>query len=125
MNEFEGLNRLQEYLKEKIEAAAPERIIEGQQKSAEHLRDIMRGRSSPKRSGTMLSSFAFTSDPAAVETTFGWGKFYGRLKESGHNTRAGRKKKSSVHRVAAQQHLKPTLEANKTQIIQIMVDNLS
>lgn len=123
---FEGINRLQEYLRKKTEAATPERIIEAQQKGAEYMRDIMRGRNSPKRKGTMLASFTFESDTAKTETTFGWGAkgWYGRLKESGHNTRAGRKKKSSVHRVKAQPHLRPTFEANKTQVFQLMTESL-
>jgi Bacteriophage protein of unknown function (DUF646). len=123
---FAGLERLQKLLTEKAEAASMERIVAAQQKAAAYLQDIMRGRSSPRKSGKMLSSFEYKSDTTKGETDFGWGKFYGRLKESGHKAGGfARKKKSSVTRVKAQPHLRPTFEANKSAIMQMMADDLN
>lgn len=125
MDDFSGIERLQAYIAKKAEQASPARIAESQEKGAEYIREQMRGRSSPRRKGTMLSSFAYESDKSKGETTFGWGKFYGRLVESGHNAGGfARKKKPSVSRVKAQPHLKPMFEANKENIFRIMIEEL-
>ena len=124
-DDFEGINRIQEVLARKAAAAQPERIIQAQEKGAAFLSDQLRGRSSTRRSGAMLASFASKPDATKVETVFGWGKFYGRLVESGHKAGGyARKKKASVSRVKASPHLKPTFDANKDQIYQIMINDL-
>lgn len=122
--DLDGLERLSAYLAKKAESAAPERIRSSQQKGAEFMQTIMRGRTAPKRTGAMLSSFAYEADTAKTETLFGWGRFYGRLKESGHRTRGGRKKKKSSGRVNAQPHLAPSFELHKRTLVQIMVNDL-
>ncbi len=123
--DFSGFNRLKAYLEKKARQAEPEAILEGQKAAAEYMQDQMRGRSSPRKTGAMLSSFAFEADQAKVETAFGWGKFYGRLKETGHKAGGyGRKKKSAAVRVKAQPHLKPTFESNKSRLFQIMIDKM-
>lgn len=122
-NGAEGIKRLQEYLAKKAKQAEPDRILAGQRAAAELMQNQLRGRSSPRRTGEMLSSFVFEADQTKVETLFGWGKFYGRLKETGHNSGGhGRKKKASVSRVKAQPHLKPTFESNLEQIYQTMIE---
>lgn len=120
-----GIKRLQEYLAKKAKQAEPNRILAGQQAAAVLMQDRPRGRSSPRRTGAMLSSFAFEADQTKVETVFGWGKFYGRLKETGHNSGGhARKKKPSVSRVKAQPHLKPTFESNREQLYKTMIETM-
>lgn len=123
--DFAGFDRLSAYLEKKAKQAEPEAILAGQKAAAEYMQAQMRGRSSPRRTGAMLSSFAFEANRTTVETAFGWGKFYGRLKETGHKAGGfGRKKKTAAVRVKAQPHLKPTFEANKARLYQIMIDTM-
>lgn len=122
---FEGINQLQELLKRAANAAEPERIVEAQKKGADFLADRLRGRSAPKRSGKMLSSFTSQSDQAKGETVFGWGVFYGRLVESGHKAGGwARKKKASITRVKPNAHLLPTFTANKEQVFRLILEDL-
>ena len=135
---YQGILKLQELLGKKAKAAQPENLVKAQEQGAVFLADKLRGRSAPRKTGAMLDSFAYKTDPAKGETIFGWTAkyFYGRLKESGHTAGSGRErkksaygrfywhKKTSTSRVKAQPHLKPTFEENKQQIFQIMIDNL-
>lgn len=122
---MEGIERLQAYLQEKMKAAEPEVIRRAQAAGAEVMLSATRSLTRPRRTGKMLESFAYEYDPMKQETIFGWGKFYGRLKESGHAVGGfARKRTPKRTQVKSQAHLRPTFEANRERILSAMADTI-
>jgi HK97 gp10 family phage protein len=98
--------------------ADEDNIKEAQEAGAAFLVGKLRRLSKPRNTGKMLESMDFEYNKKEKTVEVGWGKFYGRLVESGHKTRSGKKV------VSAKAHLKPTFEANKNFINKIMIDTL-
>ena len=119
-DDFEGFQRLATLLKGYAENANSANILRAQKAGAEYFCGVMRNRPSPRGRSRdhMLDSIAYEQDTQQVETVVGWGKFYGRMVESGH--RAGGWAKNT-QTVTANPHLKPEFNKQKDQIISRMV----
>ncbi len=123
-DDFTGCLKLNEYLDKCIQVAQPESILDRQAEAAQRFTDIMHGLSSPRskgiHGGKMLASITYTQNTSTTETDVGWGLWYGRLKESGHDVGGfGRKKAKKTH-VKAQPHMRPTFEAHRAELLQIL-----
>jgi len=119
-DDFEGLQRLADLLEGYSVNADPANILRAQQAGAEYFCEVMRSKMSPRGRSRehMLDSIAYEQEPQNTVTVVGWGKFYGRMVESGH--RAGGWAKASKT-VAANPHMKPEFIKQKDQIISRMV----
>lgn len=128
-NELKGFQRLQEYISKKSQITNAS-ILSGQKAAAEYLQEAMRGRSAPRgrSSPHMLDTFIFEQDETTAETKFGWGRFYGRMVESGHKVWSqGKKRKKKVgeqRTVKAQPHLKTEFDKNQDQLVKIMIETM-
>lgn len=119
-DDFEGLQRLTALLEGYSKNANAANILQAQKSGAEYFCEVMRRKTSPRGRSRehMLDSITYEQDTQNAETIVGWGKFYGRMVESGH--RAGGWAKASKT-VAASPHLKPEFNQQKDQIISRMV----
>jgi hypothetical protein len=119
-DDFEGFQRLANLLEEYSQNANPANILQAQKAGAEYFCEVMRRKASPRGRSRehMLDSVAYDQDARNTETVVGWGKFYGRMVESGH--RAGGWAKASES-IAAHPHMKPEFNKQKDQIMSRMV----
>ncbi len=119
-DDFEGLQRLANLLEGYSKNASSANILRAQQAGAEYFCRVMRSKTSPRGRSRehMLDSITYEQDAQNTETVVGWGKFYGRMVESGH--RAGGWAKAGKT-VMPSPHMKPEFNKQKDQIIGRMV----
>ncbi len=123
-DDFQGFARLAALLEGYVERSSPANILKAHAAGAEYFVGVMRSRGSPRgrSSPHMLDTITYEQDSAKTETVVGWGKFYGRLVESGH--RAGgfaKKKMAKKSTVPGRPHMRPEFNSQREEIINRMV----